>query len=308
MKHFEKVSRRQFLSSTAGAMAGGAAFPMFTTLGAEAPSPNQAKPWQIGCYTRPFDQFDYRVAMDGIAEAGFRYLGLMTAKIKQWVMLRRDTPPEEVHTMSAEAKQRSLSIISVYGDFSVTESVEEGVRGLKRLIDFAKICSCPNLMLGGTTQEKLYEPYYKTIKECCEYAAGNGVSLSIKPHGGQNATGPQCRRAIEKVGRKNFGLWYDPGNIYYYSEGKLDPVQDAETVDGLVMGMSVKDFKPPKEVLVNIGSGLVNFPAVFERLRKGGFTKGPLVVECLERGTLDQLKAAAKQARLFLEKLTGQPA
>ena len=161
-------------------------------------------------------------------------------------------------------------------------------------------------MLGGTTDEKLYQLYYKTIAECCDYAAAKGVNLSIKPHGGQNATGPQCRKAIELVGKKNFGLWYDPGNIFYYSDGKLDPVTDAATVDGLVVGMSVKDFLPPKEVLVNIGEGKVDFPAVFARLKQGGFTHGPLIVECLARGPLESVKAAAIKARRILETLTRQ--
>jgi sugar phosphate isomerase/epimerase len=85
-------------------------------------------------------------------------------------------------------------------------------------------------------------------------------------------------------------------------------VADAATVDGLLVGMSVKDFRPPKEVLVNIGAGKVDFPAVLARLKKGGFTHGPLIVECLEHGTLESVKAAATKAREFLEQLTGQKA
>ena len=266
------------------------------------------KPWQIGCYTRVFDQFDYPIALDAIAEAGFKYVGLMTTKSKQWVMIKTTTPIEEVQAMHKEARKRGLKVLSVYGDFSVTESPDAGVRGLKQLIDDAALCDCPNLMLGGTTDEKLYQPYYKTIAECCDYAAAKGVGLSIKPHGGQNGTGPQCRKAIEMVGKQNFRLWYDPGNIFYYSDGKLDPVADAATVDGLVVGMSVKDFLPPKEVLVNIGSGKVDFPAVFARLKKGGFTHGPLIVECLARGPLESVKAESSKARQYLEQLTGQKA
>ena len=132
------------------------------------------------------------------------------------------------------------------------------------------------------------------------------VGLSIKPHGGQNATGPQCRKLIEQVGHKNFRLWYDPGNIFYYSEGKLDPVADSATVDGLVVGMSVKDFKPPKEVEVTPGTGQVNFRQVLAHLNKGGFRSGPMIVECLARGdTPSKVTAEAKKARQFLEELTG---
>jgi len=276
------------------------------SFGAEADPLQAAKRWQIGCYTRVFDQFDYPVALDAMVEAGFKYVGLMTTKIEQWVMIKTTTPVEEVQKMHEEARKRGLKVLSVYGEFAVTDSLEAGISGLRRLIDDAVVCQCPNLMLGGTSDEKLYQLYYTTIRQCCDYAAAKGVGLSIKPHGGQNASGPQCRKAIELVGKKNFGLWYDPGNVLYYSDGKLDPVEDAATVDGLVVGMSVKDFLPPKQVLVNIGQGKVDFPKVFSRLQQGGFTKGPLLIECLARGTLENVKAEAKRARLFLQKLTGQ--
>jgi sugar phosphate isomerase/epimerase len=57
---------------------------------------------------------------------------------------------------------------------------------------------------------------------------------------------------------------------------------------------------------VTPGLGRVNFPKVFANLRKGGFTRGPLVVECLARSD-DPAKVTleAKQARRFLEKLSG---
>lgn len=301
-----QINRRRFLGGAAGlGMAGLSALNLHSLLAAEA-VPARKPAWQIGCYTRAFDQFDYPVALDAMSEAGFKYVGLMTTNTKGWVMIKTTTPIEEVQAMHREARKRGLEMLSVFGDFSVSDSLEAGIRGLKQLIDDAAVCECPHLMLGGTSDEKLYPLYYKTIAECCDYAAARGVGLSIKPHGGQNATGPQCRKAIELVGKKNFGLWYDPGNVFYYSDGKLDPVADAATVDGLVVGMSVKDFRPPKEVLVNIGEGKVDFPGVFARLKQGGFTRGPLLVECLARGSLESVTAAARKARQFLEQLTGQ--
>ncbi|MFW6162927.1 MAG: sugar phosphate isomerase/epimerase family protein, partial [Planctomycetota bacterium] len=102
---------------------------------------------------------------------------------------------------------------------------------------------------------------------------------------------------------RNFRIWYDPGNILYYSGGKLDPVDDAATVDGLVVGMCVKDYKHPKEVMITPGTGQVDFPAVLTRLRQGGFTGGALVIECLARGDLPALLAEAKKARRFVEGL-----
>jgi sugar phosphate isomerase/epimerase len=300
------ISRRAFLAGTAKLGAAGlVASDVESLFAADAVAARQPA-WQLGCYTRVFDQFDYPVALDAIAEAGFKYVGLMSTNTKPSILIRTTTTPEEVQAKHKEARKRGLKVLSVYGEAPATGSLDEGVRGLKQLIDHAAICECPHLMLSGTTDEKLYQVYYQIVAECCDYAAAKDIGLSIKPHGGQNATGPQCRKAIELVGKKNFRLWYDPGNVFYYSDGKLDPVADAATVDGLVVGMSVKDFLPPKEVLVNIGAGKVDFPTVLARLKKGGFTDGPLIVECLARGPLESVKAEATKARLFLERLTRQ--
>jgi len=291
-------SRRDFIRSSSLLGIAALAGPLGTLAG---PGPG----YQLGCYTRPWDKFDYRTALDGIADAGFHYAGIMTAKGKSWVIVTVDSTPDEVAAIAREVKQRGLRTLSIYGgDFPVARSVEAGIGGLTKLIDHCTLCSCPNLLLGGTGDPGLVEAYYKVVAECCDYAASKGVGLSIKPHGGQNATGPQCRKIIERVGHKNFRLWYDPGNIFYYSDGRLDPVQDSATVDGLVAGMSVKDFKLPKEVLVTPGTGLVNFREVLARLRKGGFRSGPMIVECLAvSDTPSRITAEAKQARQFLEGL-----
>jgi sugar phosphate isomerase/epimerase len=294
------TTRRQFLatSAAAGLAAWAATSPATHARPADGP-------WQLGCYTRPWDQFEYRVAFDAIAEAGFPFIGLMTHKGKNWVMITPQTTPEEAANYGEEAKKRNLKVISIYGQYSVAESVENGVRDLRRLIERCAACGSPNLLLGGTTDPKQYEKYYKTVAECCDFAASKGVGLTVKPHGGQNSTGPQCRKIIELVSHKNFRLTYDPGNIFYYSDGKLDPVDDAATVDGLVAGMCVKDFKPPKEVLVTPGTGRVDFKAVFARLQKGGFTRGPLVVECLDKGDAAFVTAEAKKALRFLKDFVG---
>jgi sugar phosphate isomerase/epimerase len=123
-----------------------------------------------------------------------------------------------------------------------------------------------------------------------------------------NATGPQLRKAIEFVGHKNFTVWYDAGNIFFYSEGKLDPLDDSPALDGLVSGWCVKDFtlQPKRDVWVTPGTGLVDFKGVFARLKKGGFTRGSLVLETITRSDpndLPQILAEAKKARKFLEEL-----
>ena len=294
MSIYDGLTRRSFLGGSLALAAAGVA------LGKQRPQ------WQIGCYTRPWDRWEYRVALDAIAEAGYKHAGLMTTKSKTRLVISVATTPDEAGKVAAELKKRGLQVPSVYGGgIPVGKSLEAGIAGLRKLIDNCAAIGAKTLLMGGTG-EKLYKPYYKAIAECCDYAAEKKLEITVKPHGGLNATGPQCRKVIETVQHKNFRLWYDPGNIYYYSGGKLDPVKEAATVDGLVTGMCVKDYLPPKNVLVTPGAGKVDFAGVLARLKQGGFRSGPLVVETLARGDLAATLAEAKKARKFLEQLTGQ--
>jgi len=306
MGSFDGMTRRGFLGAGVKLGLGGSAVSSFTGAMKAMAAEETKEAWQIGCFTRPWDKQEYRVALDAIAEAGFKYAGLMTTKSASNLVISVATTPEEAKTVGEECVKRGLKVPSVYGgDIPVKESLEAGIAGMKKLIDNCVLAGAANLMMGGVTEKELYDPYYKAIAESCDYAAEKGIGISVKPHGGLNATGPQCRQTIKMVGHKNFRLWYDPGNIFYYSDGKLDPVDDAATVDGLVVGMSVKDFQPPKEVLVTPGTCKVDFPKVMARLKKGGFTSGPLIIECLTLGDLPHLLAEAKKARAFVEQLMG---
>lgn len=306
------ITRRQFITTAALAL------PALRAAGAA-----ETGSYQIGCYTRPWAEYDWRVALDAIAGAGFKYAGLMTTNTKNHLVLSAASTVEEAQAVGEECKKRGLKVASLWGGgFAVEKSLEAGVADLKTLIDNCVACGTTQLMVGGTGNPKLHEVYYKAVAKACDYAATKGVSLSVKPHGGSNSTGAQCRKIVELVGKKNFGLWYDPGNIFFYSNAALDPVKDSAEVDGLVVGMSVKDYRPMKEdpaapkkkspytgdVMLTPGTGMVNFKAVIANLRKGGFSGGPLIVECLEKGDLPALAAEAKKARVFLEELTGQKA
>ena len=285
------LSRRHFIGQIVVATTG-------ITIISAAKTPR----WQIGCYTRPWAGLDYQVAFDGIAAAGFKYAGLMSGKTGN--IVTKDTTPEQANVIAGEAKSRGLKIASVYGgNFDVRKSIDTGIEGLKNLINTAEICDCSNLLLAGIATPELVDNYYKVVAECCDYAADKGVIITVKPHGPLNSTGRECRPLVDKIGHKNFRLWYDPGNIYYYSDGKINPVDDAGEVNGLVSGMSVKDFRMPKDVDVTPGTGMVDFPGVMARLKKGGFKKGPLIVECLNKGDLSNTNSEARKTREFLEKL-----
>ena len=285
------IPRRRFIGNLAVATAAGVFL-----------NSCSAPKWKIGIYTRPWNKLDYKEALDNIAKAGFRYVGMMSHKGGR--VVSQDTTPEEAAAIYSEAQMRELEIASISGySYNKKISLDENIEALKRLIDNSKICNCPNLMMNGVSDKAIEADYYKAIAASCDNAEGKGRDLTLKPHGGTNATGAQCRAHVETVGHKNFNLWYDAGNVYYYSDGEIDPVADCADVDGLVTGMCVKDFRMPKDVNVTPGTGLVDFPGLFKRLKQGGFRGGSLIIECLDNVDGSQLISEAIRAKKMLEDL-----
>lgn len=293
-------TRRQFIQRTAHIIAATLASPVLLGT-AEAKAD-----YQIGCFTRPWAAHDWRVAFDEIAAAGFKHVGLMTTNSPSKHILSQETTIDQAHKVGEEAKQRGLGIPSAWGgDLNIATSTDGGVSVLRHMIDLSAAARCKSILLGGVGNAKFVGAYYETIAKCADEAAAKKVMLTIKPHGGTNGTGSQLRDAVKKVNNPNFRIWYDAGNIYYYSDGKISPVDDAPNVDGYVSGWCIKDFtmQPKKDVDITPGTGQVDFKSVFAKLKTGGFTTGALVVETLTPGDLPHLQSEAKKARLFVENL-----
>lgn len=291
MKNF---SRREFIKkSTIGGVV------LAAGTGAVLNACSSSK-WKIGAYTRVWGNRNYLEALDGMVEAGYKYVGLSTHEKGR--VVDRNSDPEFAVQVGEEIKKRGLTLVTNSGgEHDVSNSLEEGIAGLKRLIDNSALCGAPVIQINAIHDPVQMEPFYKAISECCDYAAEKGVLITLKPHG---QVGAFCLEQVKKVNHKNFKLWYDPGNVFHASFGETDPLDDAVGLGGYVVGMAVKDFRLPRDVNVTPGTGMVDFPKLLALLGQEGFTSGALVVELVSQGDLAHLTAEAIKARKFLESIT----
>lgn len=259
--------------------------------------------YKLGCFTRPWDAWDIETSLDGIAKAGFKYCGLMTAKVKGGTIITPTTTLDEARHIADLASKRNLKILCVYGEFGNLKPIENWKVYLQKLIDNTAACESPYLMLGGTGDKNLFDNYYKTVRESCDYAGAKKITIVLKPHGGTNATSEDLRKITDFVNKPNFKIWYDPGNIFYYSDAKIEPLNDVVLANGLIAGCSIKDYLYPKNVNVTPGDGMVNFPELFKKFKQLDFTSGPLLIECLARGDFDFVTKEAIRTKKYLEKI-----
>ncbi len=256
--------------------------------------------WLVGCWTRPWASHDYRVGFDAIAEAGFRFVALTGAKTSTGRVISPKTSLEDAVKVGEEARQRGLAITTVYGG---DVALEKGTGELLRMLELCKAAGGWSVMLSRVGDDKSYDACCRVIKECCEKAAADRIAIVLKPHGGTTGVGPQLRDCIERVNHMSFTLMYDPGNIFYYSKGSVDPAEDCRSVHGLVTGISVKDYMAPGEIMFTPGTGQVNFRTILHSLKSAGFKHGPLMIESLTPGDLPSTLAEAKKAKRFVEEL-----
>jgi sugar phosphate isomerase/epimerase len=291
MKNF---SRREFIKkSTIGGVV------LATGTGALLNGCSSSK-WKIGCYTRVWGNRNYLEALDGAVEAGYKYVGLSTHEKGR--VVDRNSTPEFAAKVGEEIKKRGLTLVTNSGgEHDVSNSLEEGIAGLKRLIDNSALCGTPVIQINAIHDPVRMDPFYKAIAECADYAAEKGVMITLKPHG---QVGAFCVEQVKKINHENVKLWYDPGNVFHATHGETNPLDDAVGLGGYVVGMAVKDFRLPRDVNVTPGTGMVDFPKLLAILGEEGFTSGSLVVELVSQGDLAHINAEARKAREFLESIT----
>jgi len=289
------MNRRTFLQRT---LVGGAA----TVLGVyRAPSLGASVRWPIGCFNRPWTTWSFDEALKQIKAAGYQTTGLLT-RTKDEPFIGADATPEYLarlkQRLAASGLTANMGALRSRHDIPQDESIKE----VRRQIEHADALALPFLLTFGVDKPEEYEHYYKVMSDAAAYAQERRIKLVMKPHGGGSGASAEIVAAMKAVRHPNFTIWYDAGNIIYYT-GK-DPVEELKPIAQHVTGFCAKDCGEPKgDVMIQFGTGKVNFAAVFGTLKAAGFD-GPIMVECCKVGaTAEATMANARINRVFLEEV-----
>jgi sugar phosphate isomerase/epimerase len=272
--------------------------------------------WPIGCFNRPWMQkfgsalqpatapqpanWGLDVALAGIKEAGYTFMGLLTAMPGE-PFLAADAAPDYLPSLKKRIAEAGLTATMGALRINFEASQEEIVRQVRRQIDHAQFLNLDWLLAFGFDKENDQEKFYRAMTDAADYAQERKVKLVLKPHGGGSGSSEEILRCLKQVNRPNFKIWYDAGNIIYYT-GK-DPIEELKPIAQHVTGFCAKDCSGKKgDVMIEFGTGKVDFYGVYRELKKAGFD-GPSFVECAGGKTLAEVTASARANRLFLEKI-----
>ena len=291
------LSRRRFLATSATAAAA-------ALLPASLPAASaRSTSWPIGCFNRPWARkWSHDEALDGIKAAGYSITGLLTPDVARGdVFTNATATPEYLATLKQKIAARGLQVNMTALRVKHAVPLEAAIADTRQQLENAHTVGAEFALTFGVDKPAHYEQYFKVMADAAAFAQERGIKLVLKPHGGGSGASDEIRNAMKAVGHPNFKVWYDAGNIIHYT-GK-DPVAELEPIAEHVTGFCAKDCAAPKsDVMIQFGTGKVDFVGVFRKLNAAGFN-GPIMVECCKPGaTAAETTANARANRLFLER------
>ena len=285
-----KITRRAFLMSAAAL--------------AQTSQPTN---FQIACMTLPYAQFPMWRALEGIARAGYQFVAWGTTHMEapgdRRPALAVDAPPVEARRLAARCRDLGLQPVMMFSTVQLEEPTAADAH-LHR-IEQAAAAGIPCLLTFGRTKPGEYDRFLDNLKKMAPAARRQGVTVVIKQHGGNTATGRNCARIVDEVGDEGLRICYDAGNVMDYEH--QDPIPDIQQCWQKVRAFCIKDHRyTPRNQDCGPGLGEIDHYKLLMPVARTGLDM-PLACENIfepivpRPAQAEAVDALARRAREFLE-------
>ena len=181
----------------------------------------------------------------------------------------------------------------------------ESIKAHTRRIEQAAAAKIPYIITFGKIQPGGFPVWIKNLKELGPIARANGVTLTIKQHGGNTATGQDCAKILADVADDGVKMCYDAGNVLDYENH--DPLTDILTCWRDIRTFAIKDHRnTPKDQDCGPGFGEIDHYKLLHPVAFTGLTM-PLACENISAPLVPRpdkpegVDLLARRAREFLE-------
>jgi L-ribulose-5-phosphate 3-epimerase len=223
--------------------------------------------WKLGVALWTFHTFNFEEALEKIDSSGLTYIEPNTFHNTGPLLndsLVLQLSPSGLAKLKKLIEEKGLKAESIYiaGDSTV--------QSWNKQFDIAKA-------LG--VRFVTAEPPVVMWDEIDSLAGLYGMKVAIHEHWkGVSAYWHPDSVLTAIEGHPNFGACADLG---HWPKSGIDPVDAVKRLSGHIIGIHLKDiaaFNDPSLRDVPVGTGVVDFPAIFQELKRQGF-KGPIYIE-----------------------------
>ena len=290
-------TRRHVLAGTAGALAA-------------AGQDRAAGPtnFQVACMTLPYSEFSFARALGGIRSSDYRYVAWgaqhrENPKAERTELIEMDASASTARQLARQCRDAGLDPVMMFSRVYV--ATEDSVASHTKRIAQAAAAGIPFLLTFGHIDKGGYSVWIRNLRELASIAHANGVSIVIKRHGGNTATGRDCQRIVRDVGEDAVKLCYDAGNVLDYENE--DPIPDINACWQDVRAFAIKDHRNwPEDRDCGPGYGEIDHYRLLMPVAHTGLDMPlacenifePLLPQPQDAGGVDRL---ARRAREYLD-------
>lgn len=321
LENARRLSRRHILATAAAAVGAGWGRQLAAQgPGDPAPAASYAVPsmapreslpgrtqFQVGCFTFPYRRFPLQRCFEGIARAGFRYIGWGTTHVDEIGQKRPVLDPEadvrEARNLAARCRAHGLEPHLMFSMILVEEP--DAVRKLTHRLKQAQAAGVSQVITFGQNCGPNRALWVERLKQLGPIAADLGVLLVLKQHGTETGSGKACADIIRDVNHSHVKVNYDAGKVQQMLN--IDPLPDLKSAASAVHSLCIRDHRySPKDEDCGPGLGEIDHYQLLALTAGLGRTL-PVCCETVLAPLLplparpEEVDVLAVRARIFLE-------
>jgi sugar phosphate isomerase/epimerase len=254
-------------------------------------------------HTNTYHTYTFAQALEGIADAGYRYVELTA--VPGWTEhVDLDRPAAEVRRV-VEGYGLTPVSLSAHSDLTTREGLDYGIKAIRWAAEYG--IPIVNTAVGGhQSADENEAAFLGNVGELADVADSADIVVALEIHGDIMASSDITIPLLEKIGRDSIKVNYDTANVEYYSGQSA--VDDLPKITPYLAHVHLKDTVGGKGVwnFGALGTGVVDFARILAILREAGY-EGPLSVELEFQGEpwppLAEVNQAMQQSREHLNAL-----
>jgi len=258
--------------------------------------------FQLACMTLPYSAFSFERSLEGIRAAGYEYVAWGVNHFGK-PLLAVDAPPAEAKAKADQSKAAGLTPVMMFA--TVNLEAPSALDAHRRRIAQAHAAGIPFLLTFGKTTGGERDAFVRNLKSMAPEARAAGVTVVIKQHGGNTATGRDCIKIVREVAEDSVHVCYDAGNVLDYENN--DPIAEIADCAPFIRAFAIKDHRnTPKDEDCGPGFGEIDHYRLLRPVMRTGLTM-PLAFENIfeplvpRPRTAEGVDTLARRSREYIE-------
>ena len=228
--------------------------------------------YDVPIITVGFDGYSLEDALEGVSKTNSSGLSLCSVD-----GLTQHVNPEQMSKKEWENVKRlidknNLTFHGLEGHCDISNS--DNLERIRKRIEFTKFLGGKYLDLDGGPKERIND-FYENINKIIKMAEKSNIIICLETHKGLIETGRGSSKLLKRIDSPYIKISYDPANVYFYSNGKINPSEDIKYILDFIYIIHLKGVSHNENMtewqFPQMDKSIIDFKEFFNTLKKNNY-------------------------------------